>query len=397
MSSPGGQGQQGGAGSSNGGSSGGQGNQGNPTQATSTTAASSHGFATSTSSPSSTTQTSNPTSTSSSSSSNSNKTAVIGGVVGGIGGLLVLSLILIWFLNRRKKRQIAVKNGTVQPVTYAGLNSSFAGVHFAHGSNRSPHDSLMPAPLLLSSSTNSSHPDIEMRGGQSSPERHSATESDIFLPTYAESQAGMSMYGRSSLGRLNTSHTAPSTNVSPLSSVGTRDLHNFSPSDLPPIPPLPVNGRERDTMGFPIEPGMVTPPLESPGPASHGFETIHLEPEAPLPIISPRPRHPLVQQDSLERQVRQGMMPIDSPEPSQPINPNRLRVLSQEMPRESPILGLNSATIQPQAGPSNLNPNADINRMASQRTVSSMNSMPPVVSDAELESLGVGMRPAARR
>lgn len=90
-------------------------------------------------------------------------------------------------------------------------------------------------------------------------------------------------------------------------------------------------------------------------------------------------------------------MPTDSPEPLQNINPNRLRVLSQEMPRESPILGLNSVTIQQPAvaGPSSLslNTGSGIDRHASQRTVSSMGSMPPVVSDAELESLGVGVRP----
>ena len=81
----------------------------------------------------------------------------------------------------------------------------------------------------------------------------------------------------------------------------------------------------------------------------------------------------------------------DSPEPPS-INPARLRVLSQEMPRESPILGLSNVRIQQ---PSNLNPSSsEINRMASQRTVSSMNSMPPVVSDAELENLGVGVNRA---
>lgn len=90
-------------------------------------------------------------------------------------------------------------------------------------------------------------------------------------------------------------------------------------------------------------------------------------------------------------------MSSDSPEPPSSINPNRLRVLSQEMPRESPILGMNRVTIQqpPAVGASNLNPNvgSGIDRHASQRTVSSIGSMPPVVSDAELENLGVGTRP----
>ncbi|CZR64252.1 uncharacterized protein PAC_14150 [Phialocephala subalpina] len=399
MSSPGGSNQQGGAGSSNGGS-GDQGNQGNPAQATTTTT--SQGHATSTQSPfSSSTQTSPSNSTSTSSSSSSNKTAIIGGVVGGIAGLLVLALIGIWFLNRRKKRQIALKNGTAQPVTYAGLNSSFGGVPFGHNRNQSAHDGLTPRPLLASSPHSSQHPDIEMRGGNRSP-----VESDMFLPTYAESQAAMSVRGTSTIGRLNTSHSGtPSTNVSPLSTSGTRTLHNMTPDlDLPPMPPLPQTAAARDTMGFPIDspgfpsPGFPSPGLASPSMASPGFETIHLQPEIPLPIISPTPRHPLVHQDSLERQVRAGMMPTDSPELSHNINPNRLRVLSQEMPRESPILGLNSVTIQQPAaaGPSTLNPSVGIDRHASQRTVSSMSSMPPVVSDAELENLGVGTRPMKR-
>jgi hypothetical protein len=79
----------------------------------------------------------------------------------------------------------------------------------------------------------------------------------------------------------------------------------------------------------------------------------------------------------------------DSPEPLPSINPARLRVLSQELPRESPILGLNNVRIQQ---PSNLNPSSGINRMASQRTVSSLGDMPPVVSDDELERMGVGAR-----
>ncbi len=375
MSSPGGQG---GAGSSPNGGSGDRSSQGNPSQTTTTTEATFPGFGTSTSSPfTSTTQTHHPISSissSSSSSSSSKKTAIIGGVVGGIAGLLVVSLVAIWFLNRRKKRQIAVKDGLTQPVTYANLNPSISRIPFGHNLNRRPQDGLTPVPLL-NSSTSSSHPDIEMRGGNSSLERHSTTESDMFLPTYAESQAAISVGGTPALGRLNTSHGSNSTNVSPLSATGTQTVHNLS-SDLPPLPALP----QRDTMRSPIETGLAPP----------DFETIHLQPEMPLPIVAPIPRHPLVHQDSWERQVRQGAMPTDSPEPPEAINSNRLRVLSQEIPRESPILGFNSVSIQPHTDPSNQNPSPNIDRMASQRTVSSMSSMPAVVSDVELENLGIG-------
>ena len=133
--------------------------------------------------------------------------------------------------------------------------------------------------------------------------------------------------------------------------------------------PVLLPQHTRDTMGFPIE-----------------REEIRLVPAMPTTIVSPVPRHPLVHQDSLERVVRQGLRPSESPEPSN-LNPDRLRVLSQEMPRESPILGLNSVRMAPQAAV-----NDGVRRNDTQRTVSSVSSMGvSVVSDGELERLGVGV------
>ncbi len=84
-------------------------------------------------------------------------------------------------------------------------------------------------------------------------------------------------------------------------------------------------------------------------------------------------------------------MPSEIPEPSN-LNPARLRVLSQEMLRESPILGLNSVRIAPDA-----TTNHDIRRNDTQRTVSSVSSMGmSVVSDGELERLGVGVDSGAK-
>jgi hypothetical protein len=79
-------------------------------------------------------------------------------------------------------------------------------------------------------------------------------------------------------------------------------------------------------------------------------------------------------------------MSSESPEPSIS-NPWRLRVLSQEMLRESPVLGLNAVRMAPQAAA-----NDGLRRNDTQRTVNSDSSMGiSIVSDGELERLGVGV------
>jgi hypothetical protein len=97
----------------------------------------------------------------------------------------------------------------------------------------------------------------------------------------------------------------------------------------------------------------------------------------------------------LERVVREGMM-NGTPElqdtsllgPRGPAG----RVLSQELMRESPVLGqMNPVRMQNTTQGSNLSGN--VQRFESQRTVSSVSSMGvSVVSDTELERLGVGSR-----
>jgi hypothetical protein len=129
----------------------------------------------------------------------------------------------------------------------------------------------------------------------------------------------------------------------------------------------------RDTMGFPVE---------------RDFEEFRPHLETPLPIVAPVPRHPIMHQDSLELVVRQGLMPSESPVPSN-TNPDRLRVLSQEMPRESPVLGdMHPVRMMPPAALNN-----GLGRNNTQRTVSTVSSMGiDMVSDGELERLGVGSR-----
>jgi hypothetical protein len=357
--------------------------------------------------------------TSNSASPGVHKSAIIGGIVGGVAGLLLISLLGVWLLNRRKKRQSGARARKTQPVTYSSLNSVFRGVPFNRSNSQSPHDSLLPQ-SQVSQSSNSNLSGVVLRGGAASyGQRDSGSETDNLPPSYAESQMRASM---ASLGRLRPTHSTNSdTIVSPLSpsipedadpispqTTGTstfmslqRLWHTNEPTAIPSqtpgasaiirshtsvseqtqvltpqpteIMPALVQQRTRDTMGFPIEP-----------------EEIRMPPAMPS-IVAPVPRHPLVQQDSLERVVREGLMPSESPEPGN-LNPARLRVLSQEMPRESPILGLNSVRIAPDAAT-----NDGVRRNDTQRTISSVSSMGiSVVSDGELERLGVGVDSSAR-
>ncbi|KAH8791618.1 hypothetical protein BGZ57DRAFT_602176 [Hyaloscypha finlandica] len=354
----------------------GPGGQSSPNQPTITSSATAH---------TSTSTHNSPTSTSTS--SGTNKGAIIGGIVGGVVGLLLISLIGVWLLQRRKQRQKRARK--TRPVTYAGLNSVFRGVPFNRSSSQSPHNSLLPQPQV----SQGPHSGMALRGGAASyGQRESGSEMDNLPPSYAESQmsdahtispqtTGASTFmSLQHLWATNEPHpislqtTGASAIVRPYTTV-TEETHMLTPQPTGAAMPVPLPQHTRDTMGFPIEP-----------------EEIRLPPAMPTTIVSPVPRYPLVHQDSLERVVRQGLMPSESPEPRN-LNPDRLRVISQEMPRESPILGLNSVRMAPQAAA-----NDGLRRNDTQRTVSSVSSLGmSVVSDGELERLGVGVaryRPA---
>jgi hypothetical protein len=357
--------------------------------------------------------------TSTSTSSGVHKGAIIGGIVGGLAGLLLISLLGVWLLNRRKKRQSGATTRKTQPVTYTSLNSVFRGVRFNRSNSQSPHDSLLPQ-SQVSQSPNSNLSGVALRGGAASyGQRDSGSETDNLPPSYAESQMRASV---ASLGRVRAPRRASSdTIVSPLSPSIPEDAHPISPqttgtstymslqqlwhtNEPPAISPQTPGASaiirshtsvSEQTQGLTPQPTETMPALlpqrtrDTMG-FSMGPEEIRLPPAMPT-IVAPVPRHPLVQQDSLERVVREGLTPSESPEPSN-LNPARLRVLSQEMPRESPILGLNSVRIAPDATSNNF-----VRRNDTQRTVSSVSSMGiSVVSDGELERLGVGVGFSAR-
>jgi hypothetical protein len=359
---------------------------------------------------------SQPTITNSTTSSGVNKGAIIGGIVGGVAGLLLICLFGVWLLQRRKQRQNGARARKTRPITYTGLNTVFRGVPFHRASSQNPHNRLLSQPQVSQGPDSRLH-GVALRGGAASyGQRESGSEMDNLPPSYAESQMSASM---ASLGRMNTTNRVNSdTIVSPMSTGAPdgphiispqttgastfmslqrlwapNDPHTISPqttgasvairpftavSEIPHmLTPQPTGStlpallpqHTRDTMGFPIEP-----------------EEIRLPPAVPTTIVSPVPRHPLVHQDSLERVVREGLMSSESPEPISS-NPNRLRVLSQEMLRESPVLGLNAVRMAPQAAA-----NDGLRRNDTQRTVSSDSSMGiSIVSDGELERLGVGV------
>jgi hypothetical protein len=152
----------------------------------------------------------------------------------------------------------------------------------------------------------------------------------------------------------------------------------------------------RDTMGFPVDNDSIRSPTS---PTEHPvqFHVQQFAVQQPLPpaisaeyqeipLSAPTPRKTVVNQDSLERLVRSNMT---TPEPSHQL-PNLSRnsgaaakVLSQEFPRESPVLG-NRHTVR-MYQPSQLG----LGRNESVRTVDSLAAR--MVSDEELERLGVGI------
>jgi hypothetical protein len=334
-----------------------------------------------------TSQSSSPTSTSTTaSSSGSNKDAIIGGVVGAIGGLLLLSLIAGYFIRKRLIQKSTEKDHEM-PVAYTGMETSFTGHSpLGHSSVPGDRDNLLPAPLFTHS-TNTSHSGVGIRGDETTFNQNFGISSlGSMPPTYAESVS--TTYA---LNRQGTLHAPSEGDVSPLSSRDPGEAHTISPQVTgATIPFFLVPHGTGDTMGFPID---------------EDTQTIRIQSETPTPIVAPVPVYPLIRQDSLERVVRQGLQ-SETPVPDAG-NPNRLRVLSQVMARESPILGdMNPVRMyQPPASsegdsglgrrisqrqpPLSHSGNSGLGRNVSQRTVDSVIS---VISDRELERLGVGSR-----
>jgi hypothetical protein len=331
-----------------------------------------------------TSQSSSPTSTSTAaSSSGSNKDTIIGGVVGAIGGLLLLSLIAGYFI-RKKLIQKSTEKNHEMPTAYTGIEASFAGHSpLSHSSVAGDHDNLLPA-SLFTHSTNMSHSGVGIRGDETTFDQNFEIPSlGSMPPTYAESVSTTH-----AVNRQGTLHAPSEGDVSPLSSRDPGEVNTISPQVTGAT--IPFFLVPHGTGDFPID---------------EDAQTIRIQSETPTPIVAPVPVHPLIHQGSLERVVRQGLQ-SETPVPDAG-NPNRLRVLSQPMARESPILGnMNPVRMyQPPASsegdsgvgrkisqrqpPLSHSGNSGLGRNVSQRTVDSVIS---VISDGELERLGVGSR-----
>jgi len=246
----------------------------------------------------------------------------------------------------------------------------------------------------------------EWHGGQTSPyalpgQRDSHFESEHFLQMYGENTPTAS---RESLGRIDTEHQ--NVIVSPISPHGLRPTattFNISPQtaeesfDAPPgisVPMFLTPQTTRDTMGFPVDNESIRSPAEQPYP-SFPVEPMPLSLPTRsqdrdierdyqnIPVASPSPGQPLISQSSLGHLIRQGMT---TPEPNL-LKPDR--ILSSEFQRESPILG-NRHPVRMYAPPPSSKLQQNLTRNASQKTVSSMSSIGHMVSDEELDRLGVG-------
>ncbi|CAG8951732.1 hypothetical protein HYFRA_00005533 [Hymenoscyphus fraxineus] len=173
-----------------------------------------------------------------------------------------------------------------------------------------------------------------------------------------------------------------------------------------------ASGTTRDTMGFPVDikvPSVkseVYPdlpelsdrrPSAAPEPLFHGHGSGDYG-----SMASPQPTRPGYSKDTLERAVRERMAGTPSPAPSTLLLANQnfsrnlthgsrmsggvTKLLDEELKvdRESPVLGVKNPVVIKAVHPKL----EELRRHQSQRTVDSMES---VISDTELERLGVGI------
>ncbi|APA14316.1 predicted protein [Sclerotinia sclerotiorum 1980 UF-70] len=351
---------------------------------------------------SATTQTNSaiPSSTSSTSdkSSSHDRAAIIGGVLGGVGALLIISLIALYLLQKRKTKNAATQKRVTQQVSYNRLNSSFAGVPFLKRNSQASDNEISPPPMVADTSYQGAY----MRGGQSSyPDLSSDMETDRFLPNDEESQHRMAARAHLSSDHLSTPSISgdPFTDQNRLSQISGNTAS----------PPRPGKLVRHDTMGFPLDDDDTS--YIGPDGEEHRLSRIMHSPRASVfepTIMSPSPIRPTISHENLERGALQNQ---DLPQ-SRPI-PQHLNSLSSnydnpEFENEDSDL----PPIQSYGAPQSMSPvpmqsgawiaaqhphlaaafsMGDVHRNMSTRTQSSF--APSVISDTELDRLGVGQRP----
>lgn len=228
--------------------------------------------------------------------------------------------------------------------------------------------------------------DLEANHRTSAEERNSA---DYFLPTYAQSQSGMSELGRASLRPLNTSNTAPSeASVSPLTpEEGGNNAFTSSQTDGAAFMSPQTTGYTEVSIISPQTTGQTTTELRLLFPEyasdASGY-SIPADPQSQVaPIVAPIPVRQ-VHQGSLERAARDGMI-----RPS-PASQDPSRLMSGDTiagSRESGVLGDQNPVTVVSSGP----PLTHVSQSTVARNVS-VSSAYSIISDGALERLGVGSK-----
>ncbi|CAD6455447.1 2b054138-d574-491b-9f12-f07b415e42c0-CDS [Sclerotinia trifoliorum] len=340
-----------------------------------------------------------PSSTSSTSGGSSNdRAAIIGGVLGGVGALLIISLIALYLLQNRKTKKAAAQKRVTQQVSYNRLNSSFAGVPFIKRNSQASDNEISPPPMVADTSYQGAH----MRGGQSSyPDLSSDMETDRFLPSDEESQQRMAGRVHSSFDHLATPSISgdPFTDQNRLSQISGNTAS----------PPRPGKLVRHDTMGFPLDDDDTS--YIGPDGEEHRLSRIMHSPRASVfepTIMSPSPIRPTISHENLER----GFSQSQDLNQSRPI-PQHLNSLSSNYDNpefeneDSDLPPIQSYGGQQTTSPVPMQSGAwiaahhphlaaafsmgDVHRNMSTRTQSSF--APSVISDTELDRLGVGQRP----
>ncbi|TGO23740.1 hypothetical protein BPAE_0123g00300 [Botrytis paeoniae] len=346
-----------------------------------------------------------PTSTPSSSGlSSTERTAIIAGVLGGVGALLIISLIAIYLLQRRKTKKAAGRKEVTQQVSYNGLNSSFAGVPFIKRNSQGSDSEISRPPMVADTSYQGAY----MRGGQSSyPDLSSDMETDRFLPNDEETQQRMTGGGNgyhSPSNHLGSPTQDPFTDQNRLSQLTQNRLSQLSQNVE--SAPRPGSLVRHDTMGFPLDDDDTS--YIGPDGEQHRLSRIMHSPRTSIlepTIIAPAPIRPTVSHENLER----GLNGNQDLHQNRAV-PQHLDSLTSNYDTPYDVENENDTVPPMYGGVQSLSPTPmesgtwiaarnphlaaafgnDMHRNSSTRTQSSF--APSVISDTELDRLGVGQR-----
>ncbi|PQE13396.1 hypothetical protein CJF31_00008426 [Rutstroemia sp. NJR-2017a BVV2] len=364
-------------------------------------------------------------STSSTGLSSSQRTAIIGGIFGGVGGILIISVLAIYCLQRRKGRKQGEK-GPAEPSTYSQVNDSFAGVSFVKNNSHfsTPQYSVM-------SDTSYQGAGQYMHDGQPTHfnvSHDAAMETDQFLPAYEQLPTPHPLHLVSTTGANSFSPSDPfasrPTTRDPFTDQNRLSQHTMTISEPnTPIRPL----LRHDTMGFPLDDEDTSYLAQSQSqpqfPAPFPLEPLSPPPTRPLPLPPfqfPAPQRTYTNTSTHSRPSTASLSRTSSISSNATFTPafvqllnrqsqslSQSQPLSQSPPQSPPPATTHLHLHRQQTNTSEyeygdiVSPlsiqgnwggfgNVGLSRNTSQRTQSSF--APSVISETELERLGVGMR-----